>query len=405
MALCRVDVEVTWGDVPLASVRASLPARLDDVLREAGVHIGEKLTVEVGPGGCVVVRDAVRRIRASSSADAPAAWTTAGLTFCARPAGEHVVLPSRRADIAWLAAIACAALLVFGAGALVRSSPPRARNGAARRATLAALARWAARSAPTASHPTRAPASETALAGAPEDDPSEDLPDSRATRVAPAPQALTPIAAVAQRGILALDLLSPRTVRTLDRVALAFGSMAGAPIYRAEPDDDRFHYGMIAPPGIGAGAGCEPGTDCGVVRVRVTIGGPWRPRAAAIAHAAMQARVTAPPVIRAAPPERGELTMPYVQQRVRRDLLPDVVRCYADVLEQSGDLPSGRVVTRFEVSTEGRVAAAAIVSSAIARPDVEACVLRVLRGATFPPSAAGASVTYPFVFSSLMPDR
>jgi hypothetical protein len=51
------------------------------------------------------------------------------------------------------------------------------------------------------------------------------------------------------------------------------------------------------------------------------------------------------------------------------------------------------------------VTAAAIVSSAIARADVESCVLRVLRAASFPPNTTGASVTYPFVFSSLMPDR
>jgi hypothetical protein len=184
----------------------------------------------------------------------------------------------------------------------------------------------------------------------------------------------------------------------------AFTSMRDAPIVGTEPVDDHVHYGALTV-GTGAGAGCPPGADCETVAVHVSVGDSWRPRAAAIAHAAMQARTSAAPNVRVAPPEMGELTMAYVQQRIRRDLLADVQRCYNDRIEQTPGLPSGRVVVRFSVGMDGHVTDAAIVSSAIAEPEIESCVTHVLEHAVFPTNETGAHVTYPFVFSSLMPDR
>jgi TonB family protein len=68
-------------------------------------------------------------------------------------------------------------------------------------------------------------------------------------------------------------------------------------------------------------------------------------------------------------------------------------------------MASGRVIVRFTIEPDGHVAGASIVASAIGDAPAERCIVDRLGGFSFPPSARGIAVTYPFVFSSLEPDR
>lgn len=412
MAARHIDLEVTWGDVRLAVVRVSLPVRIDSVLRAAGVYLSEELRMKSGPRETLELREARGSVLAAFHGHRVTRWTIHGLDLRAWPADEVLALPPRRPDVAWLSALAFAGLFVVGAGWLLRASGMRGSGPVERNAALAALGRRAARFTSTVrAHAYEPPAGAASSATHPIDvDPSEVLPDDRAARLVAAslrhvPGSVAALAVVAQRGSLGLGLASARTVQTLGRVGRTFAEMAGAVAPDRDPTDARFRYGNLTLSSTGAGGGCSPGADCERIAVDVTLGDRWRPRATAMAHAAMQARAAAEIEVRAPALELGELTPAYVQQRVRRDVLAGVVRCHSEALEQDPGVLPGRVVTRFEISTEGRVTSAVIASSAIARPAVEGCILRVLRAMTFPPNAVGAHVTYPFVFSSFMPER
>lgn len=401
----HAEIELFWGDVRLVSARTRLPARLDAVLHETAVRLDADMWIEVAAHGEVRIRGAGAMLAVSRGPES-AVVEVDGVRVVARPADPVAALPRRGIDRTWCAVLFLAmAMVAIGSRVLLRAAdrPPSVSE---RRATLATLARWAARPAdPAHRREPSVPSEDPATSNEP--GLSDELPDPRSQRIdresswshGPASE----LEAVAHRGILGLALITPRLAGAMTRTHDAFGSMRTAPILGMGTPDDRVRYGTMGAVGVGSGSGCPPGTDCGTVAVRVSVGDGWRAPAAAIAHASMQARTAASPTVRVAPPEMGELTMSYVQQRIRRELLADVVRCYSDRLEQTPTLPSGRVVVRFNVSTEGRVTDASIVSSAIGQPEIESCVTRTLRSAVFPTNESGAQVTYPFVFSSVLP--
>ena len=398
-----------WGDEKVVDARTHLPARLGAVLATTSLRIADDAWIR-SSAGALHVRDARGNELARARIDRGdvATWRVDGLRIRIAAASPDEALPRRPLDAAWWASVAlslvCVALLFVWTRARVDDAPTAVEI----RARAARLSHLAARSAaspePSRSNPVETNAG--AATGA-ANDPSETLPDTRAARNAGTAahwRTTADATDLSMRGILATALITPRLARMMSATAAAFGSMDHAPPGSVESSDGRVHYGSIAL-GSGAGSGCPPGADCDPITTRVTVGDSWRPRAAAIARSEMQARRAAAPVIRVALPEMGELTMAYVKKRIRRDLLAYFQHCYNDRLEENDALPSGRVVVRFEVTTDGTVRDASIVSSAIAQPAIEACVTRVLSAAHFPTNETGARITYPFVFSSLMPDR
>jgi hypothetical protein len=408
MTSARVAMTVSWGDVPLAHTVVAVPCRLREALRDTSVRVDIDATLGARADGSVVFRDGAGCVLARVARGESAHFTLDGLTFQLEIATRAIEpVPPAPADRSWLRVLATVACAVLTLCTWLAARPPLDVSD---RDRFAALSHLVARA--TARHLASPPReSSRPSTSAPDDGPSEPLPDTRLVRVdtvrswmhAPS-DASDATRAVATRGVLGLTTMTPQLARALRNTMSAFASMHDAPIEGVTAADDRVRYGSMTA-GVGAGAGCPPGVDCDPVAVHVSVGDRWRPRAATLAHAAMQARTTSAPLVHAAPPEMGELTMAYVQHRIRRDLLADVQRCYNDRLAQTPDLPSGRVVVRFEVSTDGSVRDAAIASTAIAQPGIEQCITRVLGDAHFPTSETGARVTYPFVFSSLVPDR
>ena len=89
-----------------------------------------------------------------------------------------------------------------------------------------------------------------------------------------------------------------------------------------------------------------------------------------------------------------------IVRRVVRQHANEIKFCYEQKLQQITNL-SGRVVTRFVISVEGRVSAAGTETSTMGSPAVESCIAQVFRRMEFPhmPLGAGvAIVSYPFAF-------
>lgn len=83
---------------------------------------------------------------------------------------------------------------------------------------------------------------------------------------------------------------------------------------------------------------------------------------------------------------------------IRRSL-PRFTYCYERELTQHPELV-GKVSVYFAIGPEGRVASATIRDTTMNNATVEACLLKVMQGLTFPrPRNKGiVTVTYPFVF-------
>lgn len=104
-----------------------------------------------------------------------------------------------------------------------------------------------------------------------------------------------------------------------------------------------------------------------------------------------------------APPTDGELP-PSVSKvaavaRVVRAHLSAIKRCYELSLRKAPAL-EGRVVVRFSIGADGRVAEVRDVSpTPFPSPDVPACIVRELKTLVFPSGVGPEEVEYPFVFS------
>jgi TonB family protein len=87
-----------------------------------------------------------------------------------------------------------------------------------------------------------------------------------------------------------------------------------------------------------------------------------------------------------------------IVRRVIRHHLNEVKFCYDKELMRRQDI-AGRVVARFLIDTNGRVAASAIESSTLAAPAVDRCIAEAVRRWEFPKPPGGVvSVSYPFQF-------
>ncbi|MGF1464622.1 MAG: TonB family protein [Sandaracinaceae bacterium] len=97
---------------------------------------------------------------------------------------------------------------------------------------------------------------------------------------------------------------------------------------------------------------------------------------------------------------RGGLS-PEIIRRVIRRHLNEVRFCYERQLPSRPDL-EGRVVVRFAIGAEGKVTSAAVGSSTLGSPPVEACVVSAVRRWAFPAPPVGGTVavSYPFVLQA-----
>jgi hypothetical protein len=101
----------------------------------------------------------------------------------------------------------------------------------------------------------------------------------------------------------------------------------------------------------------------------------------------------------ASPIVNGRLP-PEVIQRIVRQHFPQIRRCYERALATKPDL-TGRVVTRFVIGRDGSVMTASDGGSDLGDSAVQACVIAVFQGLSFPqPDGGIVTVTYPIVFKS-----
>ena len=157
----------------------------------------------------------------------------------------------------------------------------------------------------------------------------------------------------------------------------------------------------IDPVGIGVGGGC---VDCAIVPAdpRYEMGAPSRRSAETAAARPLVSRSVATIRTHVAPAP-VELSPSAIRHEMLREVLADAVRCYTQRANEN-TLPPGRMVVHFSIGPDGRVDEADVVSSSIHDTVTERCVTNVISGHAFPLDFEGASVTYPFVFSTLAPE-
>lgn len=97
---------------------------------------------------------------------------------------------------------------------------------------------------------------------------------------------------------------------------------------------------------------------------------------------------------------QGSLDKDQISRIIRRNLAR-VKFCYEKELNRSPTL-AGKLSVRFVIAPDGTVSKVEVVSSSLAHPVVEQCVLGVMRSLQYPaPAGAGSVVvTYPFTFVS-----
>lgn len=86
-----------------------------------------------------------------------------------------------------------------------------------------------------------------------------------------------------------------------------------------------------------------------------------------------------------------------------REAVPDIRECYAAWLRDNPEL-TGKITVRFSIEARGErgeVTSAALISSDLAHPLMEGCVLNVMRGLAFEaPPDGKVDVSYPFVLQT-----
>jgi hypothetical protein len=140
--------------------------------------------------------------------------------------------------------------------------------------------------------------------------------------------------------------------------------------------------------GSGSGTGTGSGTGSGSTASGDFVSG------GGTGAATSAAKVAVGP---ATDPPTGALTADQIN-RVIRARAGILRACYQKQLAKHPEL-AGRVVSRIEVDTDGKVTAAVITSSTLGSPDVETCIARQLQRLRFPASATASTIQYPFVFS------
>lgn len=83
--------------------------------------------------------------------------------------------------------------------------------------------------------------------------------------------------------------------------------------------------------------------------------------------------------------------------RVIRARATALRKCYQQQLERRPAL-AGKVIIRFEITPDGGVTEATVTSTTMNDATVERCLVKEVRGLTFPAASAPSTVTYPFVF-------
>jgi FHA domain len=96
----------------------------------------------------------------------------------------------------------------------------------------------------------------------------------------------------------------------------------------------------------------------------------------------------------------GGLDKSVIDEYIKRHM-PQIRACYERQLNSAKAGLSGRIATHFEISGSGRVSMAAVSSSTLGEPNVENCLLGVLKHIVFPEPVGGGTVAvdYPFSFT------
>lgn len=94
----------------------------------------------------------------------------------------------------------------------------------------------------------------------------------------------------------------------------------------------------------------------------------------------------------------GALDKSAIQDEIRRHLA-QIRHCYQRELTKQPAL-RGKIVVKFVISTDGSVSSAEVKETTLANPDVESCLVDVIRRIEFPEPRGGGIVivSYPFVF-------
>lgn len=97
---------------------------------------------------------------------------------------------------------------------------------------------------------------------------------------------------------------------------------------------------------------------------------------------------------------RGSLDKEVIRRTIRRNI-DGVKACYERGLAQRRTSFGGRVSVQFTIAGTGQVVAAVLQSSTLGAPQVEACIVKTVRGWRFDTPQGGGIVivTYPFNFT------
>jgi len=191
---------------------------------------------------------------------------------------------------------------------------------------------------------------------------------SRAPAAAPAPSAVR----LREESVTPAGILAAPTVEVVDLDSSALRSASVAPV-EAEPD--LLHRtGGLGSIGHGASGGAGAGS-------------------------ASVTRVVQSPTVRTGAPQVSGRIAPEAVQRVVRQAVGRLRRCYQQGLQSNPTL-SGRVVVRFVIDRSGAVTSAADAGSTLGDAAVVACVARAFKTLAFPTAGEGdVTVVYPIAFA------
>lgn len=96
-------------------------------------------------------------------------------------------------------------------------------------------------------------------------------------------------------------------------------------------------------------------------------------------------------------PTAGPLTAPEVD-RVMRSRLGSIRMCQAQA-ERRARLPSGKVIVRFDIGTNGSVENVQVSGPQFDQTSLLSCISSTVRHMTFRPSTQPFAAAYPFVFA------
>lgn len=110
------------------------------------------------------------------------------------------------------------------------------------------------------------------------------------------------------------------------------------------------------------------------------------------------APAVAPPVVPPPAAPSAETASPEEISSVVRSNLPQVKVCYLRLSRESGRSISGRAIVSMKIDKDGQVAEVEVDAPAFRDTPLPGCVTQQVKRWSFPKSASGLALSYPFVF-------